>query len=109
MIADRRKFVAALIQIDSDTVGAWAESHNLAYTTFRSLSEHPSVYELISQEVESANVQLASVEQVRRFHLLNKQLDHDDGEVTATMKVRRQKISEFYSKEIEELYAPRST
>ena len=105
VVADRRKFAAALIQIDPDTVGIWAESHNLTYTTFRSLSEHRKVYELISQEVQSANTQLAPVEQIRRFHLLNKQLDHDDGEVTATMKVRRQKINESYSTEIELLYA----
>ena len=105
VIGDRRKFVAALIQIDPDTVGTWAESQNLAYTTFRSLSEHPMVHDLISQEIKEANTQLAPVQPVRRFHLLNKQLDHDDGEVTATMKVRRQKISEFYTNEIEQLYA----
>ena len=106
VVADQRKFVAALIQIDPDTVATWAESHDIAYTTFRSLSENPQVRDLVTQEVGRANAELAPAEQVRRFHLLTKELDHDDGEVTATMKVRRQKISESYAQEIERLYAP---
>lgn len=104
VIGDRRKYVAALIQIDYDTVATWADRQSLAYTTFKSLSEHPEVVSLIQAEVDKGNERLARVEQVKRFSLLSKELDHDDGEVTATMKVRRQKIAEQYEELIEQLF-----
>lgn len=104
VIGDKRPYVVALIQIDYDTVATWAEEGNLAYTTFKSLAEMPQVRVLIEHEIEQANRKLASVEQVKKFALLNKELDHDDGEVTATMKVRRSKISEQYGAQIELLY-----
>src|SRR5690606_16674828 len=98
-------FVAALIQIDFETVSKWAESHAIAFTHFRSLAEHARVRELIQAEVDRANAHLADVARIRRFHLLTKELDHDDGEVTATMKVRRSAIYQTYGPEIEALYA----
>jgi long-chain acyl-CoA synthetase len=104
VVADRRPFVAALIQIDYDTVGKWAEEHGLAYTHFRSLAEHPRVRELVQGEVDRVNARFPQVQQVRRFHLLTKELDHDDGEVTATMKVKRKSIAEKYAEAIEALY-----
>ncbi|MEA2841277.1 MAG: long-chain acyl-CoA synthetase [Methylobacteriaceae bacterium] len=109
VIGDARRYVTALIQIDFDNVAKWAEQKSLAFTTFRSLAEHPAVFRLISQEVENANDDLAPVEQVKRLHLLTKELDHDDGEVTATMKVRRASIYARFAAEIEGLYAPQST
>src|SRR5690606_37171539 len=105
VIGDRRRFVSALIQIDFETVSKWAESQRIAFTHFRSLAEHPRVRELIEREVERANAQLAQVSRIRRFHLLTKELDHDDGEVTATMKVRRASIYSAYANEIETMYA----
>jgi long-chain acyl-CoA synthetase len=105
VIADRRRFVAALIQIEFDSVSKWAEEHSLTYTHFRSLVELPQVRALIQQEVDRANGGMAQVQQVRKFHLLTKELDHDDGEVTATMKVRRKSIAEKYAGVIEEIYA----
>lgn len=104
MIADRRPYAAALVQIDMDTVRLWAESKGIAYTTFRSLAENPLVQELIDAEVARHNKDLARVEQIKKVYLLTKELDHDDGEVTATMKVRRSKIHEIYAEEIEALY-----
>ncbi|MEA2758888.1 MAG: long-chain acyl-CoA synthetase [Methylobacteriaceae bacterium] len=109
VIGDARRYVTALIQIDFDNVGKWAEQKGLAFTTFRSLADHPAVFRLISQEVENANDDLAPVEQVKRFRLLTKELDHDDGEVTATMKVRRASIYAKFAAEIEGLYGPQST
>ena len=105
MIADRRPYATALVQIDMDTVRLWAESQGIAYTTFRSLAEHAQVKELIDGEVAKYNKQLARVEQLKKVYLLPKELDHDDGEVTATMKVRRSKIFDLYAEEIEALYA----
>lgn len=101
---EARKYVTALIQIDYDTVAKWAEEHGIAYTTFRSLAENPEVYRLVDSEVQEANEQLPRVAQVKRFALLTKELDHDDDEVTATMKIRRGKIYEKYSDVIESLY-----
>ena len=105
VIADRRRFVSALLQIDFDSVGNWAETQGLAYTNFKSLVEQGAVHALIEQEVARANAALAQVQQVRKFHLLGKELDHDDGEVTATMKVRRKAIAERYADVIEGIYA----
>ena len=103
-IGERRKYVAALIQIDYETVGKWAEEHGIAYTNFRNLAENPAVRDLIGTEIDAANAQLAQVSRIRRFHLLTKELDHDDDEVTATMKVRRANITTKYAAEIEGLY-----
>lgn len=104
IIADRRRFVSALIQIDFDGTSKWAEEQGLTYTNFRSLVELPQVYELVQREVNTVNARMPQVQQVRKFHLLTKELDHDDGEVTATMKVRRKSIGDKYSAVIEELY-----
>ena len=104
IVAEGRKFVGALIQIDYEVVSKWAEARRIPFTHFRSLAEHPQVRELIDTEVARGNARLAPVSQIRKFHLLTKELDHDDGEVTATMKVRRSSIYKTYAEEIEALY-----
>ncbi len=104
VIADRRRFVSGLIQIDFENVSKWAEEQGLTYTNFRSLVELAPVRDLIQAEVDAVNAEMPQVQQVRKFHLLTKELDHDDGEVTATMKVRRKSISEKYAAVIEAIY-----
>ena len=104
VVADARRFVGALIQIDYDAVAQWAESNDVTFTHFRSLTETAAVRALVQAEVDKGNSQLAEVSRVRRFHLLTKEVDHDDGEVTATMKVRRASIYKTYGPEIEALY-----
>ncbi|MGQ9367836.1 AMP-dependent synthetase/ligase [Azospirillum sp. ST 5-10] len=104
VVGEGKKFVSALIQVDLETVGKWAEEQGIPYTHFRSLAENARVRELIEREVAAANATLAPVAQVRRFHLLTKELDHDDDEVTATMKVRRANIHRKYAAEIDALY-----
>jgi long-chain acyl-CoA synthetase len=108
-IADQRPYVAALIQIDPDAVPTWAEAENINYTTFKSLTQNQAVIDLIASEVEKGNRKLARVEQIKQFYLLPKELDHDDGEVTATMKVRRRNIAEQYEQEIEALFTAGSS
>jgi long-chain acyl-CoA synthetase len=103
-VGEGRKFVAALVQIDYETVGKWAEARRLPFTHFRSLVEHPDVVQLIDAEIAKGNARLAQVSQIRKVHLLVKALDHDDGEVTATMKVRRSSIYKAYAQEIEALF-----
>ncbi|GAP38716.1 AMP-dependent synthetase/ligase [Piscinibacter sakaiensis] len=105
IVADARRFVTALVQIDYETVAAWAQANGVTFTHFRSLAEHPQVCALVQREIDAGNAGLAPVAQVRRFHLLTKELDHDDGEVTATMKVRRASVYRAYAAEIEAMYA----
>ena len=104
IVAEGRKFVGALVMIDYDTVGQWAEAQRIAFTHFRSLVDLPQVRALIDAEIARGNQRLAQVSQIRKFHLLTKELDHDDGEVTATMKVRRSSIYKTYAADIEALY-----
>ena len=105
IVADRRRFVSALIQIDFESVSKWATDENILFTNFKSLVENPTVFALIQKEVEKSNSHMPQVQQVRKFHLFTKELDHDDGEVTATMKVKRKSIYEKYTEEIEAMYS----
>ena len=105
VIGDRRKFLTALIGIESDTVGDWATRRGLPFTTYADLSAKPEVRELIEGVVDEVNREFAQVETIKRFTLLTKELDHEDGELTATQKVKRRALEERFAKEIEELYA----
>jgi long-chain acyl-CoA synthetase len=107
VIGDRRKFITALIQIDYDNVGNWAQKNKIAYTTYRSLAENTAVQELIKEEVYAANEGLANVESVKKFKILEKELDQDDEELTATQKVKRKTIEKRFQKEIEDMYRGR--
>jgi len=104
VVGDGERFLAALVQIDPENVGQWATERRLAYTNFKSLARLPEVRDLVAAEVERANEGLAPVEQVRAFRLLEKELDHDDDEVTATMKVRRKTVYEKFAPLIAEIY-----
>jgi long-chain acyl-CoA synthetase len=104
LLGDGRNFIAALIQIDLDTVGKWAQDQGLAYTTYESLASLAPVRELIESDVKRVNERFSRVENIRKFVILRKQLDHDDGELTATMKVRRSVIEKKFAPEIAEIY-----
>lgn len=104
LIGDGRHFLSTLIEIDYDTVGKWAQGKGLAYTNYKSLSGLPEVRELIGGWIAEVNTEFARVESIRKFEILPKQLDHDDGEVTATMKVRRSAIEKIYAAEIQRIY-----
>jgi long-chain acyl-CoA synthetase len=104
VVGEARKFVAALIQIELDTVSRWASDRGLAHTTYRSLTQLPEVKALVQEVVDGVNARFSRVENVRRFVLLEKELDHDDGELTATQKVRRSLINAKFSRELAEIY-----
>jgi len=104
VLGDGRKFVSALIQIDFENMGKWATDRRLPYTNFKSLSALPEVKAMIQKEVDEVNEKFARVENVRKFLLLTKELDHDDDEMTATMKVRRANIYKKFAPEIEKIY-----
>lgn len=103
-IGDGRKFVSALIQIETDSVGQWATRQQIPYTSFEDLSGKPEVRDLIAREIRTANDRMARVESVREFRLFRKELHQDDGELTATQKVRRRNIFQIYGDLIEEMY-----
>jgi long-chain acyl-CoA synthetase len=105
-----RPFVAALVNINLESVGNWAERRNLTYTSYTDLAQNPEVYELVRQEVIRVNRSLLEEEQlrgtqIRRFLLLHKELDPDDQEITRTRKVRRGFIAQKYAALIEALYS----
>jgi long-chain acyl-CoA synthetase len=104
VIGDRRKYLTALIGIELDTVGNWASRRGLAYTTYADLSAKPDVRGLIDGVVQDANARLAQVETIKRFTLIGKELDHEDGELTATQKVKRRAMEERFETEIEAMY-----
>ena len=104
VVGDRRKFLSALIGIDFDVVSDWATRRRLPHTTYRDLSEKPEVRELVQKVVTETNESFASVEQIKQFALLNKELDHEQGELTATQKVKRSVIEERFTDEIEAMY-----
>jgi long-chain acyl-CoA synthetase len=104
-VADGRAFTAALIQIEGELVGDWAMRQGLDYTSFEDLTAKPEVVKLIDAEVRRANEQLARVEQVRAFRLLPKELHQDDGEMTATQKLKRRVVYEKFAALIEDMYA----
>lgn len=104
VVGEGRNFVSALIQIDYDAVAKWAQERGLSFTTYRSLAELPDIRELVDDEVKRINERFARVSQVRKFVLLTKELDHDDGELTATMKVRRKAIEAKFAAEIARIY-----
>ena len=104
LLGDGRHFLAALIQIDLDTVGKWAQERGMAYTTYESLAKLEAVYGLVDVAVKDVNERFSRVENIRKFVILGKQLDHDDGELTATMKVRRNVIEKKFATEIASIY-----
>jgi long-chain acyl-CoA synthetase len=104
LLGDGRHFLAALIHIDLETTGKSAQRQGIAYTTYRSLAQNERVRELVAGEVKRVNDRFARVENVRKFVILSKELDHDDGELTATMKVRRRMIEQKFRDEIVEIY-----
>ena len=110
LLGDGRHFVSALIQIDLDTVGKWAQERGMAYTTYENLAAMEAVKGLIAEDVDRVNARFSRVENIRKFVILRKQLDHDDGELTATMKVRRNVIEKKFAAEINEIYGtPKET
>jgi len=104
VVGDRRKFVAALIGIELDTVGDWATRREIPYTTYRDLSEKPEVIALVQGIVTKSNEKFSHLEQVREFRMIPKELDHEDGELTATQKLKRSAMEDMFGDLIESLY-----
>jgi len=104
VIGDRRKYLTALIGIEFDTVSNWASKHGITFTTYADLSSKPEVVELVQEWVGEVNKELAQVETIKKFALLPKELDQEEGELTATQKVKRAAIAKEFSDTIEAMY-----
>ncbi len=105
VIGDRRKFLTALIGIELDTVGNWAQKKRLGFTTYRDLTQKPEVVALVQKIVDDTNTKFANVETIKAFRLLPKELDHEEGELTATQKVKRSAITSQFEAVIDDMYA----
>jgi long-chain acyl-CoA synthetase len=106
---DKRGFVAVMLNIDLAAVGSWAERNNVVYGSYQELAGHPLVYDMLEKHVAEVNRSLAQDKmtagaQIKRFLILHKELDPDDGEITRTLKVRRGFIEDRYAALIKALY-----
>jgi long-chain acyl-CoA synthetase len=104
LFADGRKFPAALIEIDFDTVADWARQNGVIYTGFTSLAQHARIVELIGREIDKANVALARVEQVKKFRVIPKELDPEEGDTTPTRKIKRRHTYLLFKDLVEDMY-----
>jgi long-chain acyl-CoA synthetase len=108
-LGDKRDFAAVMLNIDLTAVGSWAERNNVVYGSYQELAGHPLVYDMLEKHVAEVNRSLAEDKvmagaQIKRFLILHKELDADDGELTRTQKVRRGFIAERYAPLIKALY-----
>ena len=99
-----KPYVAALVNIDYDNVGKWAERRRIPYTTFADLSQKPEVYDLIRKDIQRINRTLPEPARVRKYVLLNKELDPDEAELTRTRKLRRAFVASRYGDLVTAVY-----
>jgi long-chain acyl-CoA synthetase len=104
VIGDRRPFLTALIVIDEENVADYAQENRIPFTTFADLTLNEAIRELIAGEVKGVNKALAAVERVKKFEILDRRLEEEDGEVTPTMKVKRSRIAELYADTVAGMY-----
>ncbi|HEX9949224.1 MAG TPA: AMP-binding protein [Thermodesulfobacteriota bacterium] len=108
IFGEEMPFITAILNINMETVGDWAEDRQIPYTTYTDLSQQPAVEELICSEVKEVNEHLPSHMKIHKLLLLYKLLDADDQELTRTGKVRRKYIYEHYHNLIEAMYKDRT-
>ncbi|MDF1804644.1 long-chain fatty acid--CoA ligase [Thalassovita sp.] len=104
VIGDKRKYLTALIMIDQENVEKYAQEHRIPFTDYKSLCRNQAVEELIDGEIASVNKGFASVEQVKKFRLIDILLTADDEELTPTMKLKRKVVEEKYGDLIASMY-----
>src|SRR3954468_10659834 len=104
MYGDRRPYPVMLVTIDEEQVVPWAKEEGIGDTSTAALAQHPKVLELIQGELDRANAKYARVEQVKRFFLLDHDLSQETGELTPTLKVKRNVVSEKYADDFAALY-----
>jgi long-chain acyl-CoA synthetase len=104
-VGHERPYVVAMINIDLEVVGNWAEKRGIPYAGYADLAQKPEVYDLILTEIQRLNARLNAPLRIRKFVLLHKELDPDDAEITRTRKLRRRFVYDKYRDIIDALYA----
>ena len=104
VIGDGRKYLTALIVIDEENVTKYAQDNKVQFTTFATMTRAQEVINLIREEIDKVNKQVARVENIRKFKIIDKKLYTEDGEVTPTMKVKRKSINAQFGDLIESMY-----
>ncbi|MCW3011959.1 MAG: long-chain fatty acid--CoA ligase [Solirubrobacterales bacterium] len=104
MHGDRRPFPVMLITLDEEEVGPWAEAQGIEDRSITALARHPEVHALIQETLDRANAKYAGVEQVKRFFILDHDLSQETGELTPTLKVKRNVVNEKYAERFDALY-----
>ena len=102
VIGDRRKFLSAVVTLDPEAAERFAKEHSLSMDN---LSEDPAVIAAIQAVVDTVNPMFARVEHIRKFTILTRELSIEDGELTPSLKIKRSKVNEHFSTEIEAMYA----
>jgi long-chain acyl-CoA synthetase len=105
MIGDGRKYLTMLVALDADVAPAWAESHGLTFGGLAAFSELPEVRAEIDRVIDEANQHVSRVEQVKKFHIVPDSWGPETGEITPSLKLKRQVVLDKYSMEINALYA----
>src|SRR3954469_7503239 len=104
MHGDRRPYPVALVTLDEEEIVPWATEHGIEDTSTPALANDPQVRELIQGCVDKANAKYAQVEQVKRFCILDHDLSQETGELTPTLKVKRNVVNEKYAGLFDQLY-----
>ncbi|MHC1550959.1 AMP-dependent synthetase/ligase [Phyllobacterium sp. K27] len=104
VIGDGRDYLSAILCVDIDAVGQWAQENGISYTSYAELSQSPAVYDLAQTLITKLNALLPEGQAIERFVNLHKQFDPDDGEMTRTRKLRRDVIDQRYAKIISAIY-----
>ena len=105
VIGENEKFASAMISPDFTQLHRWCQAQDIRFSDNRELIQHPEVIECYRQEVNQVNQQLGAAEQLKRFRLVADEWSAQTGELSPTLKLKRQKIIEKYSKLIDEIYA----
>jgi long-chain acyl-CoA synthetase len=104
MHGDRRPYPVMLIALDEEEIVPWAKEHGIADTSIAALAENDEVRALIQGELDKANAKYAQVEQIKRFFILDHDLSQETGELTPTLKVKRNVVNEKYADRFDALY-----
>ena len=108
VIGDKRPYLTCLVMIDHENVEKFAQDHDIPFTNYASLCRAPEIQDLIQREIEAVNANVARVEAIKKFFLIERQLTPEDEELTPTMKLKRNFVNKRYAAEIDAMYRDRA-